>query len=77
MSTEPKNAWYLGDQLVPLIDMFAMLLNYMFKNILSIRIKYDDSRNRNKLVMRKILIVSFDFIKNNNSHLCLIFFRFE
>ena len=38
MSTEPKNAWYLGDQLLPLIDMFAMLLNYMF-NMMTVEIE--------------------------------------
>ena len=42
--------------------------------ILSMKIKYDDSRNRNNCNMRTIPIMIFDSIKNHNSYLCLIFF---
>ena len=40
------------------------------------RVKYDDSINQNNFLIRKILIVGFDSIKNHNSYLFLIKFPF-
>ena len=57
MENESTNTWYFGPNLLNLIDMFAMWLNYTFGIILSLKIKYDDSRNQNNFVIRTISIV--------------------
>ena len=66
-----------GAHLLPLLDLFLMWLNLVYEIVLSLRIKNDDSRNRNYCVMRKITIVVFYSIKNHNSCLCLILFSFR
>ena len=76
MKTEYTNACYFGVQLSPKIDMFAMWLRSMFEIILSVKIKYDDSRNWNNFAMMKFLMVGFDSIENHNSYLCFILFSF-
>ena len=58
------------------LDIFVvfMWLNAMYCFVLSLRIKYDVSINRNSCVMRTISIVSFDSIENHKYYLCLGFF---
>ena len=53
-----------------------MWLNSMFEIILIMKIYYFESRDRNNLVMRIVLILGFNLIKNHNSYLCLIIFLF-
>ena len=69
MEPELTNAWSFGAHLLTLLGFFSMWLNSMLEIILSLRIKYDNSRNRNNFVMRKILIMSFYSIKNHNFYL--------
>ena len=48
----------------------------MYKIVLSLRIKYDDSRNIKKCAERTTSIVGFDSTKDHNSYLCLVCFSF-
>ena len=66
--------WY--PYLTKSMKYFSMWLNYMFEMIFIVEIKYEDSRNL-FFVTRTILIVGSDFIKNQNSYLCLILFLFR
>ena len=54
MVAELKNAWSLGDHTIPKAWYVCNVLNSMFETILSMKIKYYDSRNQNNYVMRKI-----------------------
>ena len=54
METKSTNTWYLGAHVFRFFGILAMWINSMSKISLSLRTKYDDSRNRNNFMMRTI-----------------------
>ena len=73
-----KNVWSFRDSLLTLLYIFIFLvwLNLIYKIVLSLRTKYDDSRNRNNLVMEQFQ--SWVFIRSRITTLTFAwyFFRF-
>ena len=59
MATKLTITRYLGAHVLPKALYFSMWLNSTFENILSMRIKYNDSIYWNNFVMRAILTVNF------------------